>query len=142
MSFFAILGVTLAIIAGLINFVTGLLRRKHTMMMLMRIAISILSFIAAAAIIVFKTDNQTLASYGVSGTSKYIYLFMALAIFVGVTLMLPATVERNNLPAEDRFTPSSRTPRAAATGSLAGTGGVTNADGGVHVAKEDDKWVN
>ncbi len=134
MTLFAILGITLAIIAGLINFVTGLLRRKYPMLMLMRIAISIVSFIAAAAIIVFKTDNQTLATYGVTGTSKYLYLFMALAIFVGLTLMLPATVERNNLPPEDRFTPTSR-----ATGTLASAGG---GEGTVHVAKEDDKWVN
>ena len=134
MSVFAILGVTLAIIAGLINLATGLLRRKHAMMMLMRIGISIISFLAAVAIILFKADNLTLAAYGVTGASKYIYLFMALAIFVGITLMLPATIERNNLPPEDRFTP---TPRPASA-----TGNIAAADGGVRVIKEDDKWVN
>jgi hypothetical protein len=134
MSVFTILGVTLAIIAGLINLAIGLLRRKHAMMMLMRLGISLISFLAAAAIIIFKADNQALASYGITGTSKYIYLFMALAIFVGITLMLPATVERNNLPPEERFTP---TPRPAGA-----SGNIATADGGVHVIKEDDKWVN
>ncbi len=134
MSLFAILGVTLAIIAGLINLGTGLLRRKHAMMMLMRIGISIVSFLAAAGIILFKSDNLALANYGVTGTSKYIYLFMALAIFVGLTLMLPATIERNNLPPEDRFTPTPRPASAA--------GNVAAADGGVRVIKEGDEWVN
>jgi hypothetical protein len=136
MSVFAVVGVVLAVAAGLINIVTGLLRRKHAMLAAMRFGLGLLSLIAAAAIIVFKSANDTLAQFNVTGTMKYVYLIMALAIFVGVTLMLPATVERNNLPPEDRFQPSVRP--ATVTGPAPQ---VAN-EGGVHVAKEDDKWVN
>ena len=133
MSVFATMGVILAILAGLINFGIGLLRRKHPLMAMMRFGISILSIIAAASIILAKANNVSLSGWGVTESLKYIYLLMGLAIFVGLTLMLPATVERNNLPAEERITP---TPASKATPSAA-TG-----DGGVRVVKPNDEWVN
>lgn len=128
MSAFTIIGVILALLAGFINLGVGLMRRNHPMILVMRVGIGILSLAVAVAIIILKTDNISFASVGVTGLSKTIYLLMGLAIFVGATLMLPASVERNSLPTEDQMRPGVR-PTS-----------VNQGDSGVRVVKED--WMN
>ncbi|MBA3826402.1 MAG: hypothetical protein H0X24_21185 [Ktedonobacterales bacterium] len=128
MTAFTIIGVALALIAGFVNLGVGLLRRKHPMILVMRIAIGILSLAAAVAIIILKADNVSFATIGVTPSSKPIYLIMGLAIFVGATLMLPASVERNNLPTEEQLRP---TPRPTT---------ISQGESGVHMVKED--WMN
>jgi hypothetical protein len=128
MSAFTIIGVALAIIAGVINLGVGLMRRKHPMIMAMRLAIGVLSLVAAVAIIILKTESVSFATIGVSDSSKPIYLIMGLAIFVGATLMLPASVERSNLPTEEQMRPTMRPPT------------IDHGDSGVRLIKED--WMN
>jgi hypothetical protein len=129
MTVFTIIGVALALIASVVNLGVGLLRRKHPMILAMRIAIGILSLAAAVAIIVLKMQDVSFKSIGVSDNSKPIYLLMGLAIFVGATLMLPASVERNNLPTDEQLRPTARL-----------TTTISQGESGVHVVKED--WVN
>jgi len=94
----------------------------------MRVAIGILSLATAVAIIILKVDNVSFATIGVSPSSKFIYLIMGLAIFVGATLMLPASVERNNLPTEDQMRPTVRPTT------------LSHGESGVRLIKED--WMN
>lgn len=130
MSTFAIIGVILSVFAGLLNFFTGLMRRQQMMLMLMRFGLSIFSFIVTAVIIVAKIDGVALLKYLPADSSKYLYLFIVLALYVGLTLMLPATIERNN-PA----VAADSAPKPNPTGKLAGSPGV-------RVANQNEEWVN
>lgn len=133
MSVFATLGVILAILAGLINFGVGLMRRKHPLIALMRFGLSAFSVVAAATILIVKADKFSLIALAGSEQIKYFYLFAALAIFMGLTLMLPASVERNNLPLDERIIP---------TPAPKGAPSAATSDGGVRTAKPNDEWVN
>jgi hypothetical protein len=138
MSAFTIAGLILAILAGIINLGVGVLRIKHRLLALMRFGIAIACFAIAAGIVILKANDVSLTGLGVTGATKIAYLAMGLAIFVGGTLMLPASIERNNLPAEERLTPTthpSTPPTPRTTGAL-------SSDGGVRVANQGDDWVN
>jgi hypothetical protein len=136
MTVLSTLAVILALLAGIVNFGAGLMRRKYPLMAVMRFGLCVLSIAAAVTIIIAKADSVSLASLGVSTSLKYIYLIMGLAIFVGLTLMVPASVERNNLPAEERLAPSANRPMPPTSPS------ATPGEGGVRMAKTNDEWVN
>lgn len=137
MSAFTIAGLVLAILAGIINLGVGVLRMKHRLLALMRFGIAIACFAVAAGIVILKSNDVSLTSLGVTGWTKIAYLLMGLAIFVGGTLMLPASIERSNVQAEERLTPTPapHTPSARTTSAMSG-------EGGVRVANQGDDWVN
>lgn len=131
MSTFAILVVILGVLSGLINVAIGLMRRNHLWVAVMRFGAGLISFAAAGSAVYAKTNGLHLPA-GWHSTEYTIFLFMALAIFVGATLYLPATIERNVLPAAEA--PPTKT---TLTGKLTG-------DAGVRIANNSstEEWVN
>jgi hypothetical protein len=123
--------VILSVLAGLVNLGTGMLRRQQVMLMVMRFGLSIFSFIVAAVIIIAHLDHVALLPQGLHGADGYLYLFIAFALYVGLTLMLPATIERANpvIAAEQKAHTSGKL-----TGKLP--------DAGVRVANQNEEWVN
>ena len=125
----AVLVVIFGVLAGLINVIFGMLRRGYIWVALMRFGLALVSFGAAGGVITAKMSGIHLpASFHT--TEAIIYLFIGLAIFIGATLMLPSTVERNVLPAAEQ--PKTQT---TLTGKLTGSAGVS-------VANNNEEWVN
>lgn len=128
MSIYSILAIILGVMAGVINLTLGMLRRGQPLMVAMRLAAAIISF--AVPIVVLVAHSQSVALVPKEWHNSA-YLAIALAIFVGVTLMVPATVERGNQPPAPA-TPPSPTRK---TGTLSGQPGV-------RIANENgDEWV-
>lgn len=138
MSTFAILVVILGVLSGLINFAIGLMRRNHLWVAVMRFGAGLVSFAAAGAAVYAKTAGLHLPASWHS-TEYTIFLFMALAIFVGGTLYLPATIERNVLPVAETAPVKTAT---TLTGKLAGDPGVRIANNNVGGNNTNEEWVN
>jgi hypothetical protein len=126
----AVLVIIFGVLAGLINVIFGMLRRAHIWVALMRFGLALVSFGAAGGVTMAKLTGTRLLPQGWHTTEAVIYLFIGLAIFVGATLMLPSTVERNVLPAAEQ----PKTPTTL-TGKLTGSAGVS-------VANNNEEWVN
>ncbi len=124
----AVLVIIFGVLAGLINVVFGMLRRGHIWVALMRFGLALVSFGAAGVVTMAKLSGVHLLPSTWHSTEAIIYLFIGLAIFVGATLMLPSTVERNVLPATEQ--PKTKT---TLTSKLSGT---------VSVANNNEEWVN
>jgi len=125
---FTILVVILGTLAGIINFAYGLIGREQPIIAVMRFAVGIISFAIAGIMLYIQVRNIALPT----DITKIplAYLFIALGLFVGATLMLPATVERTLRPAE---TAAAETPHT--TGKLGG-------ESGVRIANQNEEWVN
>ena len=131
MSTFATLAIILGVLSGLINFGIGIMRRDHIWVALMRFIAGLVSFAVAVGVIVSKMNGIHLPAGWHSG-DNIIFLFIGLALFVGATLMLPSSIERNLLPAA---APQPK-QKTTLTGKLSGEPGT------VGVAKNNEEWVN
>jgi hypothetical protein len=125
-SLFTILVIILGMLAGLINFAFGVARREHFGIAAMRFLVGIVSFGVAAATLVVQIEKLSLPKEITD--LNLIYLFIALGLFIGATLMLPATIERSVLPASEQ-------PTIRTTGKLSDNAGV-------RIANQGEDWVN
>ncbi len=119
MSTVSILGVILGIFAGFVNLFFAVLRHSRALVLLVRLVACLASFGGAGAILLgarLPPDNL-------------IYDLFGLAIFIGLTLMVPTSIERGLIPAEAQ--PASHT-----------TGTLHTGQPGVRVANQNDEWVN
>ena len=146
MSIFATLVIVFGILAGLTNVALGIVHREQIMLLLMRLLVALIGFGAAAGVIVAKSQGWHLPA-GLRTSESTIYLFIALALFVGATLALPSTIERNFFPRpkEEMKTTKISTgklataPTAQSTGTPSGNiAGAPN----VGIATKDEGWVN
>lgn len=129
MSIFSWLAVVLGVFAGVINLVTGILNRDRATVMALRLVAALVSFAAPVVIVVAHLQGMPLVPTGWHNT---VYLTLALAIFVGVTLMLPATIQRSLAPPPSPAPPA---PPRPVTRNLTG-------EPGVRIAQPSDEWVN
>lgn len=124
MSIYSILAVILGVLAGVINLSLGVMRRAQPLLALMRFGAALVGFAAPVVILVAHSQGLRLVP---TEWHNAAYLLIALAIFVGVTLMVPATIERSALapaPVERK------------------TGPLTAGQSGVRIANESgDDWV-
>ncbi len=127
MSIFTLLAIILGVLAGVINLGIGILNRDVVAVMLLRVAAAIVSFAAPVVILVMHSQGLRIVPTGWHST---VYLTLALAIFVGITLMMPATLQRSLMPAQ-----ASTTPPPRVTSKLSG-------EPGVRTANQNDEWVN
>lgn len=126
MTIFSVVAIFIGVLAGLINVGIGILRREVIIVSLMRFAAALVSFAAPVTIFIIKAEGGRIVP---TAWHQTVYLVLALAIFVGITLMVPASIERNITPPAPETTPK-RT-----TGKLTG-------DAGVRIANQNEEWVN
>jgi drug/metabolite transporter (DMT)-like permease len=122
----AILGIIIGVFAGLANLILAPLRRDRPLVVLVRLVAALLGFAGAAAIVVAHVQGAQLPQE----LNTVLYQAIGLFLFVGVTLMVPATIDRNTAP---QPTPD---PATRTTGKLSGQAGVTIAN------QSTDEWVN
>ena len=125
MSTFTILAIILGVLAGFVNIGFALLNREVPSVVGVRILAALISFATPVVVLVVHAQGQSLVPAGWHNT---VYLTLALAIFVGVTLMVPATIQRSLAPATVE-------PPRPVTNKL-------NGDPGVRMANQPDEWVN
>lgn len=130
MQLFTILVIVFGILAGVVNFGYGLLHRNRIWIAAMRFGVGVISLVIAG--VALANQLNVIALPGMQQLSL-IYTFIALGLFVGGTFMLPATIERNVLPAEEQ---PHVTPRQ--TGKLGGN----PPEPGIRLVNQTDDWVN
>lgn len=117
--------------AGVINLGFALLRREYTPVALMRIAMALVCFAVAGGTAYFATSGKPLPA--TISSLPLIYIFIAVGLFIGATLMLPATIERTMIPPAEQLTPHT-------TGKL-NTDKLTDRSG-IRIGTQSEDWVN
>ncbi len=90
----------IGVIAGAINFSQGILHRQNAAVLAIRFAAGIVSLATAVSVWVFHIDSfLSLQNFALT---NLLYIFIIIGVFIGVTLMLPASVERSMQPAQEQ----------------------------------------
>ena len=126
MTIFSVVAIFIGVLAGLINVGIGVLRREVIGVSIMRFIAALVSFAGPLAIFFIKAQGGRLVP---PEWHQTVYLVLGLLIFVGITLMVPASLERTISPPAPDATPKRD------TGKLTG-------DAGVRIANQNEEWVN
>ncbi len=121
---FIITLVVISICACLINVGLGILHRKRALVLPVRLLAGIISLLPLLALILSRTLSlHLMVKLGLDSTAN---AFIALGVFIALTLMLPSWIDR--------------APKAAPSGTKEQKVGVGK--GRVRVINGSDEWVN
>jgi hypothetical protein len=133
LSLFTNLVIILGMLAGVINFAIGIMRHDRLAVAMLRFGAGIVAFAIAIILLIANVQDIALLPKDLE-TWNPIFLFIALGIFIGATLMLPTTLQSSMLPPEEKEIDE------RATGKLAGK--VNGESSGIRFANQSEDWVN